>query len=172
MAKSPAKIATAKGKGGGLALKLAVGALGLASLAVLPLFFVIVPGMMPTVVTLFVDRQRPRHLTYTVGLMNFAGVLPFLLTLAKGHLSLQTVAALLSDPMVWLVMYGAAAAGCLICAAMSPLARVCLELQAAQKRRALESLATAIRREWGEEVAGRAKNATASGAQAGRDNRP
>src|SRR5260221_1584253 len=143
MAKSAAKIATTKGKSGGLALKLAVGALGLASLAVLPLFLIILPGMMPTLVTLFVDRQRPSHLTYTVAVMNFAGVLPFLLTLAKGRLSLQTAAALLSDPMVWLVMYGAAAAGWLICAATSPLARLCLELQAAQKRRGVEAPAKA-----------------------------
>lgn len=154
MAKSPAKIATVKRRTGGLALKLAVGALGLASLAVLPLFLVIVPGMMPTLVTLFIDRQRPRHLTYTVGVMNFAGVLPYLLTLATGRLSLQTVAVLLSDPMVWLVMYGAAASGWLICAVTSPLARLCLEIQAAQKRRTLEALAKAIRQEWGEEVAG------------------
>jgi hypothetical protein len=172
MAKSAAKIATAKGKGGGLALKLALGALGLASLAVLPLFLVIVPGMMPTLVTLFVDRQRPRHLTYTVGVMNFAGVLPILLTLAKGHLSVQTAAAVLADPTVWLVMYGAAATGWLICAAMSPLARLCLELQAAQKRRALEALAKAIRQEWGEEVAGGPKNPPAGGAQPVRDSRP
>lgn len=172
MAKSAAKIATAKGKSGGLALKLAAGALGLASLAVLPLFLIILPGMMPTLVTLFVDRQRPRHLTYTVGVMNFAGVLPFLLALAKGRLSLQTAAALLSDPMVWLVMYAAAAAGWLICAATSPLARLCLELQAAQKRRALEALAKAIRQEWGEEVAGGPTNPAAGSAQAARASRP
>ena len=171
MAKSAAKIAPAKGKSGGLGLKLGLGVLGLASLAVLPLFLVIVPGMMPTLVTLFVDRQRPRHLTYTVAVMNFAGVLPFLLTLAKTRLSLQTVAGLLTDPMVWLVMYGAAAAGWMICAGMAPLARLCLELQAAQKRRALEALAKAIRQEWGEEVAGGAKSPPA-GAQAGRDSRP
>jgi hypothetical protein len=172
MAKSAAKIATVKARSGGLALKLAVGALGLASLSVLPLFLIILPGMMPTLVTLFADRQRPRHLTYTVGVMNVAGVLPFLLTLAKDRLSLQTAAALLSDPMVWLVMYGAAAAGLLICAATSPLARLCLELQAAQKRRALEALAKAIRQEWGEEVAGGPANSAAGGTQAGRASRP
>jgi hypothetical protein len=87
-------------------------------------------------------------------------------------LSLQTAAALLSDPMVWLVMYGAAAAGWLICAATSPLARLCLELQAAQKRRALEALAKAIRQEWGEEVAGGPTNPAAGSAQAGRASRP
>jgi hypothetical protein len=171
MAKSAAKILAAKRKSGGLALKLVVAALGLASLAVLPLFLIILPGMMPTLVTLFIDRQRPRHLTYTVGVMNLSGVLPFLLALAKGRLSLQTAAAVLSDPMTWLVMYGAAAAGCLICAATSPLARLCLELQAAQKRRALEALAKAICQEWGEEVAG-AKNPPAGSAQVGRASRP
>src|SRR5258708_3821681 len=61
---------------GGLGFKGAILALGLAALAVLPLVVVLTPGMLPTLVTLLVERQRPRYLSYTVGVLNSAGVLP------------------------------------------------------------------------------------------------
>jgi hypothetical protein len=173
MAKSAAKLAKAK-DGAGMVPKTAAAAVALAGLAALPLFLVLLPGMMPAFVALFVDRRRPRHLSYTVGVMNFAGVLPFVLALAKDGASLNAAAAVLVDPVSWLVMYGAAAAGWLICAATPPLARLCLDLQATQKRRALEALGRAIRQEWGDEVAGAqlAKGRPAAGVQDERDSRP
>jgi hypothetical protein len=54
-------------------------------------------------------------------------------------------------------MYGAAAAGWLTYAATPALARVCIEVQAGHRRRALDALAKAIREEWGDEVAGKGK---------------
>ncbi len=174
MAKSTAKLAKSKSRPGGLTLMIAIALAALAALAALPLVFVLVPGMTPTLVTLFVDRQRSRHVSYVVGVMNFAGVLPFLLVLAKDRLSMHAAALALSDPFTWLVMYGAAASGWMICAATPTLARFCLELQANNKRRALEVLGTAIRREWGDDVAGgqKRKGQPATDAQADRDNRP
>src|SRR5260370_38447326 len=80
----------------------------------------------------------------------------------------------LSDSFVWLVMYGAAASGWMICAATPTLARFCLELQANNKRRALEVLGTASRREWGDAVAGgqKQKGQPATDAEAAPENRP
>ncbi len=170
MAKSVANIEKAKG-GAGLALKAAIAILGLAALTVVPLVLVLIPGTMPTFVTLLIDRQRPRYLSYTVGVMNFAGVLPILLTLAKGHLTMTAAGQALVNPVTWMVMYGAAAAGWLICGATPPLARLCLELQASQRRRALEALSKAIRQEWGDDVAGQQGQPPAA-AHAARDNRP
>lgn len=174
MAKSAAKLGKTNGGIGGIVPKAALAAVALAAIAALPLFLVLVPGMMPTLVTLVVDRPRPRHLSYTVGVMNFSGVLPFVLALAKGELSLSAAALVLTDPASWLVMYGAAASGWLICAATPPLARFCLELQASQKRRALEALGKAIRQEWGDEVAGGQprKGQPAAAVQDDRDKRP
>ncbi len=170
MVKSAAAVAKAKSGPGGRTVTIAIILVCLAALAARPLVLVLVAGMTPTLVTLFVDRKRSRRVCYTVGVMNFAGVLPFLLVLAKDRLSLSAAALALSDPFTWLVMYGAAASGCLICAATPSLARFCLELQASNKRRALEALATAIRREWGDEVAGGLKPKAI--AQADRDNLP
>ena len=155
---------------GGLGFKGAILALGLAALAVLPLVVVLTPGMLPTLVTLLVERQRPRYLSYTVGVMNSAGVLPILLALAKGHVTMAAVAVTLANPMSWIVMYGAAAAGWLISGATPPLARFCLDIQASQKRRALEALSRAIRREWGDEVVGGQKSPPAADAE--RDDQP
>jgi hypothetical protein len=152
-----AKSTQAPRRSGGLALKLAMVALAGAALSALPLCLLIVPGMMPSLAVLFVDRQRPRYLSYSVAVMNFAGVLPFLLALATSGMSLAAAAHKLSDPFTWLVMYGAAAVGWFTCAATPPLARICIEIQAGQRRRTLEALAKAMRQEWGEEVTGKAQ---------------
>jgi hypothetical protein len=154
-AKSPPKQgalkpAKPKGKGGGTLMTVTLmGAL--AMLAALPLCMIVVPGMMPTIAVWFIDRQRPRYLAYTVGIMNAAGVFPFVLLVAV-HLSITTAAAKLADPLTWMVMYGAAAVGWLLCLATPTVAKGCIELQMAQKRRTLDSLSKAIREEWGPEV--------------------
>jgi hypothetical protein len=158
MAKSAeAKAGTAPGRSGGFALKLAlIGGL-VGALSMLPLCLVAVPGMMPSLAVFFADGKRPRYLSFTVAMMNAAGVLPFLLVVAKGGMSFIAAAHQLSDPFTWLVMYGAAAAGWLTYAATPALARICIEVQAGQRRRGLEALAKAIREEWGDDVAGKGK---------------
>jgi hypothetical protein len=104
-------------------------------------------------------------------MMNFAGVLPILLTVAKSQLSMAAAGLALTNPVSWMVMYGAAAVGWLIWGATPPLARLCLELQANQRRRALEALGKAIRQEWGDEVAGPVPGQPVA-AQVERANRP
>ena len=143
---------------GSLGLKLVLAALAAGALAVLPLCMIALPGMMPTVAVFFADRGRPRYTSYAVGVMNFAGVFPFLIAVAMHGLSLNAAAHKLSDPFTWLVMYGAAGIGWLTAAGTPGIARVCIEIQAMQRRRMLESMAKAIVAEWGEEVAARGKN--------------
>src|SRR5690242_4059918 len=142
-----AKVGQPTGRSGGLALKLAIAGLAVGALSVLPLCLIALPGMMPSIAVFFSDARRPRYLSYTVALLNGAGVLPFLLAVAKSGLSFAAAAQKLSDPFTWLVMYGAAAAGWLTYAATPALARICIEVQAAHRRRALDALAKAIREE-------------------------
>jgi hypothetical protein len=139
------------GKTGGFAFTAALVVALCVALTALPLVLIVAAGMMPTVAVTMIDR-RPRYLSYTVGAMNFAGVFPFLLAVAEGPMSMPAAAAKLADPPTWLVMYGAAAAGWLVCGATPMLARAGIELQAFQRRRALEALGKAIREEWGPEV--------------------
>jgi hypothetical protein len=160
MAKTVAKAkdgaAAAKGKGGGFAVKMACLVALVMALAVLPLVVIVAAGMMPTAAVMLIDR-RPRYLSYTVGVMNFAGVFPFVLAVAQQQMSMLAVAAKLTQPLTWLVMYGAAAVGWLICGVTPMLARAGIELQAFQRRRTLEALSKAIREEWGPEVAAERK---------------
>lgn len=137
---------------GSLGIKFAVLALLGAALAALPLCMIALPGMVPTLAASFVDRRRPRYLTYAVAIMNFAGVAPFLIIVAKNGMTFVAAAQKLSDPFTWLIMYGAAAGGWLIFLAMIPLARICIEVQAGQRRRQLEAAAEALCEEWGKDV--------------------
>lgn len=140
------------GKAGGLLVTFALFLGAVMVIAALPLVVLIVAGMMPTAAVSVIDR-RPRYLTYTVGMLNFAGVTPFLLIVAKHDMTMIVAVAKLAEPLTWIVMYGAAAAGWLISGATPTLARAGIELQAFQRRRALEALGKAIREEWGDEVA-------------------
>lgn len=153
-AKSPAAT-------GRIAVWFAVLMIAGAALTALPLCLVAVPGMMPSLAVFLADRQRPRYLSYAVTVMNFAGVLPFLLVLDHAGMSLAAAAGKLSDPFTWLVMYGAAASGWLINAGTVPLARICIEAQAGQRRRQLESVAKQMREEWGEALVQEAKETEA-----------
>jgi hypothetical protein len=157
MAKSAASAKPAAGRSGGLGVKFAVLSLLGAALVALPLCLIAVPGMVPTAAAFLIDRRQPRYLGYAVAVMNFSGVLPFLLIVAKSGMTLTGAAQKLADPLTWLIMYGAAAGGWLIYSAMIPLAKICVETQAGQRRRQLESAAKALRQEWGEDVAGKKK---------------
>ncbi|MBV8653195.1 MAG: hypothetical protein JO255_17145 [Alphaproteobacteria bacterium] len=159
MAKSAAAAKPAAGRsGGGLGVKFAVLALLAGALVALPLCLIALPGMVPTAAAFLIDRRQPRYLGYAVAVMNFSGVMPFLVIVAKSGMTLTGAAQKLADPFTWLIMYGAAAGGWLIYSAMIPLAKICVEAQAGQRRRQLESAAKAIRQEWGEEVAGKKKD--------------
>jgi hypothetical protein len=161
-ASQPAGKSRAKGRGGakkpsGAVRGFVATVAGLAALvmalAALPLVLIVAAGMMPTAAAAMVDRQ-PRYLTFTVGAMNFAGVFPFVLIVAQDNMSMFAAAAKLADPLTWLVMYGAAAAGWVLCGMTPMMARAGIELQAFTRRRTLEALSKAIREEWGAEVAG------------------
>jgi hypothetical protein len=152
MAKSATAAKSSAGRSGGLGLKFAVLSVLGGALVALPLCLIVLPGMVPTLAAFLVDRRQPRYLGYAVAVMNFAGVAPFLLIVAKSGMTLTNAAQKLADPLTWLVMYGAAAGGWLIYSAMIPLARICIETQSGQRRRQLEAAAKAIRQEWGEDV--------------------
>lgn len=147
--KPAAKVAS---KAKGFSLTLAIALAVMMGLAALPLVLIAAAGMVPTAAVALIDR-RPRYLTFTVAAMNLAGVVPFLLLVVEDRMSMVAAAIRLSQPLTWIVMYGAAAAGWAICGATPMLARAGIELQAFQRRRALEALGKAIREEWGPEVA-------------------
>lgn len=68
-------------------------------------------GMAPTLVALFIDRRPEKYAAYCVGGFNLCGAIPYLLKLILGGHNFQALAGILTNPMAWLAMYGAAAVG-------------------------------------------------------------
>ncbi|HUN45764.1 MAG TPA: hypothetical protein VMU85_04560 [Stellaceae bacterium] len=155
--KRPAKGGKGKAKSGssrGLAILVLFGVVFFAATA-LPLFLVTAGGLIPTIVALVVDRQRAKYLTRTVGAMNLAGLAPMVVRLWSNGDSLTAAIGILTRPMNWVVMYGAAGVGWCIFLAMPAVARVIVDLQAEQVQASLRERAERLVEEWGEEVKGR-----------------
>ena len=72
-------------------------------------FFVL--GMMPAILSMFLDRGAGRFASKTVTAFNFVGIVPFLFEIA--HAFDRSVAAqrLMLDFWVWVVVYGTASLG-------------------------------------------------------------
>jgi hypothetical protein len=77
----------------------------------LPSTILLAVGMIPTVVAYVVDRDPDKTAPMTVGGLNFAGVLTFLISLWQAGHTMAAMTRVLTDPFAWLVMYGAAGLG-------------------------------------------------------------
>ena len=122
----------------------------------LPLCILMLSGLVPTMVATVVDRYRARYLTRAVGFMNLAGLTPFIVQLWSNGLTMDAMAMILSKPINWLTMYGAAGIGWVLFLGMPSLARVFVDIRADQLQRELKARAKSLVEEWGEEVKGRA----------------
>jgi hypothetical protein len=141
---------------GGVGGMLTVAVLLLTALVVtaLPLCVLLLAGMLPSAVAAMVDRNKRRHLTAAVAILNLAGMVLPALTLVKLGMSLAGAQQVLSDPRNWLIMYGAAGVGWVLSAAMLTLARIILGIRDEREERRLGKAAARLVDEWGAEVGG------------------
>ncbi len=138
----------AAGGGGGGAVPIVLATVFL--LAALPLCVVLAAGMLPAGVAFFIDRS-PRHdLARTVTAANLAGVVLPAVALLHLEFSFSGALTILREPQNWLIMYGAAAIGWGLYAAMPALAGIVLEIRARQAEQRLIARAAEIASEWGE----------------------
>jgi len=135
----------------------AIALVTLLAVTALPLCILLLTGLVPSMVAALVDRYRAKYLTRTVGFMNLAGLTPLVVQLwGAGH-TMVGLADILSRPINWLTMYGAAGIGWVLFLGMPSLARVFVDIRADQLQRDLNTRATGLVREWGEEVTGKSK---------------
>lgn len=114
--------------------------------------FLLTVGMVPTLVAFIVDRYPRKFVAKTVGYLNFAGCLPFLLRLWKGSGGIESVLDVLRDPFTLLTMYAAAASGWLIFFVMPPLVTAWLAVSHEVKLQSVKSRQNGLIEEWGREV--------------------
>ncbi len=144
-------------RGGAAALMLPLLALAPLGYLLWPTFLLAGPLMAPTVAAAVADRSRRRHLTYAVGLLNLACVLPALLQLWTGGHDRATALALLADPETWLLAFLGGGLAWLIYAAMPPLVATYFAVRSRDRLAELHKRRQTLEKNWGEEVTGPAE---------------
>lgn len=129
----------------------------------------IVIGMAPTVAAFSIDRSPQRNQAKTVGYLNFAGCLPWVIEYWLVGGGFQKVFDIVGDPFTLFVMYSAAACGWLMYFAIRPVVGSYLVVAADLKERQLRRRQTELVEDWGEEVR---KNADGDGDEAAGDDTP
>jgi hypothetical protein len=120
-----------------------------ASLAV-----IMVVGMIPTIVAAIVDRSEGRTRSLTIGAMNFAGCVPFMLEIFKKGNSLETSIAYMLEPRTIVVIYFAAAMGYLIDWAMTGIVSSVIVQKTKGRLREIKKDQKELTERWGMEVTG------------------
>ena len=120
----------------------------------LPTTFILSIAMLPTFVAFIVDRSKRKTKAITVGAMNLAGSVPFLLELwMKGH-NFEQAIEIITNPKAIIVMYAAAAVGYLIDWAMTGIIASFLLQRGKARVKAIEKRQKELIERWGEEVTG------------------
>lgn len=151
-AKKPADTSKKK-KGGKAGFFFILILFALAAPFFMPTLTLLLVGLLPTFVALITDTDPQKSSTASIGAMNFAGLVPFLIDLwAKGQ-TMENAFILLRNPSNWLIILGAAAVGQLIVFAvpqvMASMTFISAESRLKLLKRNLEQLKTS----WGPDVA-------------------
>ena len=152
MSAKKAPVAKTKKKKGGITGILVGVMVAVGAVAIMPTTLIFVVGMVPTAVAYFVDNSRDRTLGPTVCFLNFAGVLPALLTLWQGSHTMSAAIDVLSQPTVILVMLLPAAIGWLLYGYTPVFVGGILRRRAESRIRALEKEQESLVTAWGPQV--------------------
>jgi hypothetical protein len=129
-------------------------ALLICGLAFMPTMLLVIVGMMPTFTAVFIDRSAEKTRGLTVGALNLAGCMPFLLQLWGGRNTIENAVDIIIDPRTVIVMYCAAGVGYIVDWAVSGLvATIMVQTSASRLENMAKRRAELIAR-WGQEVTG------------------
>lgn len=109
-------------------------------------------GLTPTIVALFTDTDSQKSGVATVGYMNFAGVLPFLIQLWQSGQSMEVAMTIVRDPFSWAVMLGSAGIGHLILYAVPPIIASVIVINQENRLRTLREGLQELEKIWGPDV--------------------
>ncbi len=127
-------------------------ALALVAVLAFPTVMVVVVGMAPTLVALFIERRAGGGASHCIATMNLAGVAPVVAMLWGGGNTIDAALLLLGDVFNWLLMFGAAATAMAILWFMEQAATASFRAAAGRRLRWLISRQEKLISEWGEDV--------------------
>ena len=117
-----------------------------------PLLIVFVVGMVPTVVAFICDRDREKYMAIAIGAGNLAGVIPFLIALAKEGPTLSHASAMVTDVFSIAMMYGAATAGWMLVMALPSVVAVYMNVMTENRIQNLRKNQQMLVEDWGAEA--------------------
>ncbi|MDE2030213.1 MAG: hypothetical protein KGI97_06580 [Alphaproteobacteria bacterium] len=142
-----------KKKGGKAKTILIMVALGIATPFMLPTVVLLLIGMIPTYIAFATDDDPQKSGAVSVGAMNFAGVVPFIIQLWQQGQTIPDAFRILATANDWLIILGAAGIGQLVVYAV-PQAIATLTLTHAETRiKHLKKNLETLKEFWGPEVA-------------------
>ncbi|MCK6417367.1 MAG: hypothetical protein L6Q57_00285 [Alphaproteobacteria bacterium] len=127
---------------------------GITAAVFLPTTVLLAIGCLPTVVAAFVDSSRRKTQAITVGAMNIAGCAPFVFELWQNGNGMTKAISIVTDPMIIVVMYTAAAIGYLIDWSMTGIVANVLYQRGLARQKAIIARQEALVEIWGKEVTG------------------
>ena len=116
-------------------------------------FLLLLVGMAPTLVAYLIDRTPKKFAAWCVGGMNFAGVLPSMLTYWDKGESVRKSISVAFNPFDLTVMYGAAAFGWMLYQSIPPVVAAMIAVSAQHRIAKLRARQRELIKEWGEALA-------------------
>lgn len=110
-------------------------------------------GLLPTLVALFTDSDSHRSGLATIGYMNLAGVLPFLVELWQKDQTMEAALGIVKDPASWVIMLGAAGVGQLMLYAIPPFVASMVLIRQESRLKTLREGVQQLEAIWGPDVA-------------------
>jgi hypothetical protein len=115
-----------------------------------PTTMILLFGMMPTIAANVMDKSRQKSRAISVGMMNFAGCMPFLLELwmSSAPNSFDGALAIMLQPKTIIIIYTIAAAGYAIEAAVTGMVATVMMQRASFRLKAIEAQLTELVDRW------------------------
>lgn len=140
-----------KKQGGGAKLVVLMALIGCMVPFGIPTLIVCI-GLVPTLVALLTDTDQNRSSLATIGYLNFAGVLPFLIDLWSHGQTMAAAMAIVRQPSSWVIMLGAAGIGHLILYAVPPVIASVVLINEERRLKTLREGLQQLEAIWGTEV--------------------
>jgi len=109
-------------------------------------------GLLPTIVAVFTDTDSSKSGLATVGYLNLAGVLPFLIELWQKGQTMEVAMMIIRDPYSWVIMFGSAGIGHLILYAVPPMITSIVLINLEGRRRTLREGLKQLEAVWGPDL--------------------
>ncbi|MCK5284003.1 MAG: hypothetical protein KAJ86_00290 [Alphaproteobacteria bacterium] len=120
----------------------------------LPTTIILIIGLLPSFVSVFVDKSKKKITPITVGALNLAGCSPFLFELWVQGNTVGDAMRIIADPMSVVVMYSAAAVGYLLDWAVTGMISGFLYQKGIVRQDVIVNRQNELVSRWGKEVTG------------------